>query len=346
MVHALVDMIALPQAVELVVGVHIDAAHGVDESHEGREVHPDIIIQRHIVQCGNGIHGSIDAVDAGVGQFVPGGSGDIRKQDEIVTGRIGHEDGVGLGIHRHDHVDIASAGRGDLAQRIDTGNVKVKGLIHGTDMLFVLFRFGLHFRLDLVLIQYAHLVQITFHVILDERIVCGVIYRRIHILVHQCLAGFDDVGELFHRQVLLGLFFHIGLHAAEVLCILRGIHGKGVVGGILNGLGLVFLADDHHHVVHLILGAGDFPDGIVYLINIEIDHCQEQEQQQAQQKPDDLHPAFFSAHDEHGDQKQQEQCCAADDEVLQRYKSGDPDLIHQKCGHQKLQQAEEESQAS
>ena len=89
-----------------------------------------------------------------------------------------------LRVHRHDHIDIASAGGRDLAKCIDTGDVKVERLIHGADMLFVLLRLGLHFRLDLILIQDSDLIQITFHVIFDQCVISGVVDRRIHFLVH------------------------------------------------------------------------------------------------------------------------------------------------------------------
>ena len=142
------------------------------------------------------------------------------------------------------------------------------------------------------------------------------------------------------------MLFHIGLHTAEVLRVFRSIHGKRIIGCILNGLCLVLLTDDDHHVVHLILRSGYFTERIVYLIYIEIDYRQEQEQHQAQEEPDDLDPAFFSGHDNHREHKQQEQRCTSDDKELQRQKSGSPHLVHQQRRHQKLQQTEEESQPS
>ena len=88
------------------VVVDIDAPYRIDDIEEGGEVEADIIVDWRVVETGQGMHGSLHAIDPCVSQLVLLICPAIRDWHIGVTRRSGQKNLVSLRVDSGDNVHV------------------------------------------------------------------------------------------------------------------------------------------------------------------------------------------------------------------------------------------------
>ena len=88
------------------VVVDIDAPYRIDDIEEGGEVEADIIVDWRVIETGQGVHGSLHAIDPRVSQLVLLICPAIRDWDIGVTRRGGQKNLMGLRVDSGNDVDV------------------------------------------------------------------------------------------------------------------------------------------------------------------------------------------------------------------------------------------------
>ena len=88
------------------VVVNIDAPHRINDIEEGGEVEADIIVNWRVIETGQGMHGSLHAIDPRVSQLVLLVCPAIRDWDIGVTRCGGQKNLMSLRVDSGNDVDV------------------------------------------------------------------------------------------------------------------------------------------------------------------------------------------------------------------------------------------------
>ena len=130
------------------LGIDIDATHGVDDFDDGMEADFDGVVNFDIEEILDGGFAHLDAVHAGVGEFVAKASGAV-KLDISVAWDVDEEDLGLFGINDGKDVNIAAGAVGNLAAwGVRARNIDNKWLGGDIDGAAEIWGFGADFELE------------------------------------------------------------------------------------------------------------------------------------------------------------------------------------------------------
>ena len=125
---ALVEVVFIRIAVERILDIDVQSVHRVYKLDQSIKVDEYEIGDVHAIELLQGPHGSVDTVDAGMGELIAHAVRNARDRNIVISGCGCQEDLLGLGIDRNDDVDVASAGLRDIAVNVDAADHNVEGL--------------------------------------------------------------------------------------------------------------------------------------------------------------------------------------------------------------------------
>ena len=323
----------VPARLEGVLGLDVHAPQGVHDGDKGRKVHPGVVGDVYAVQVLQRVHGHIHAVDARVGQLVPGLARHARQGHVVVPGRGRQEDLLRVRVHGHDDVHVAAAVGSDGPGHVDAADVDVEGLLHVGLLL-------LQGRVDAVLVEDPHLVGVALDGILDDPGEGLVVDGRVDGAVKEGLALLLEALE-FHGQKLPphGLL-DVLLHQPGVVLVHGCLDAKAVVACVQQVLGHVVLPDHDDHVVCLVGRAPHVRQQAVCLGQVEGARRKARADEHAQ---DDPHKENLISHvlQPEGQGKQKKQHHRHGGQILQRHHAAVPGHDDERHGQDELHQCDQ-----
>ena len=226
---------------EIRIGLNIHAAERVDNLHQSREVHTDIVVRLHPVEVAEHLHRLVDAVESGVGELVQ--LSVACQRQVVVARRIYQQDLLGRRIDNGENVHVAAAlGRDVIHARVDAAAVDHERLLRDGSVR--------DNRVDLmgrgVGIEHAGLVaEVGVPVLLREQVDIALVdQNRVDLVV------IERVGQRGHRIVALGLDRAEALadlveDALRVLRIGVGNVAEGIAPRVSHAGGGVVVHDAH-----------------------------------------------------------------------------------------------------
>ena len=251
-VHALVD------PAQIHVRLEIHTPQGVDHVDKAIEIHPQVILDRQAVVVPQGLHGALDAVDAGVGQLVHGAAHRLEIEGHIVVaGRGNEQHRLGLRVDDGQDVHVAAAARRHGAVGVDAAEIGAEAVLPQGRILQgrqdVLLDLGVDdrglghdLRLDpgAEVLRHIELLRIALVIrqAVDQvEVGCGD-QQRVHLslvqgahqLLERAIAAQLDRPPVLPFQILAGLVDGRGIHtgdgAEDILALHRVLDGDLPVG--------------------------------------------------------------------------------------------------------------------